>query len=93
MNIIISKENYKFFVKKMIDFLQKHKNMQKIQNKKKLIQLKNLIIFNNNYRNKFYKEIKNMKIQINLVDQLLLNCKLENRNLFFNKENQNNKMN
>lgn len=93
MNIIISKENYKFFVKKMIDFLQKHKNMQKIQNKKKLIQLKNLIIFNNNYRNKFYKEIKNMKIQINLVDQLLLNCKLENRNLFFSKENQNNKMN
>lgn len=93
MNIIISKENYKFFVKKMIDFQQKHKNMQKIQNKKKLIQLKNLIIFNNNYRNKFYKEIKNMKIQINLVDQLLLNCKLENRNLFFNKENQNNKMN
>lgn len=93
MNIIISKENYKFFVKKMIDFQQKHKNMQKIQNKKKLIQLKNLIIFNNNYRNKLYKEIKNMKIQINLVDQLLLNCKLENRNLFFNKENQNNKMN
>lgn len=93
MNIIISKENYKFFVKKMIDFQQKHKNMQKIQNKKKLIQLKNLIIFNNNYRNKFYKEIKNMKIQINLVDQLLLNCKLENKNLFFNKENQNNKMN
>lgn len=93
MNIIISKENYKFFVKKMIDFQRKHKNMQKIQNKKKLIQLKNLIIFNNNYRNKFYKEIKNMKIQINLVDQLLLNCKLENKNLFFNKENQNNKMN
>lgn len=93
MNIIISKENYKFFVKKMIDFQQKHKNMQKIQNKKKLIQLKNLIIFNNNYRNKLYKEIKNMKIQINLVDQLLLNCKLENKNLFFNKENQNNKMN
>lgn len=93
MNTIISKENYKFFVKKMIDFQQKHKNMQKIQNKKKLIQLKNLIIFNNNYRNKFYKEIKNMKIQINQVDKHLLNYKLENKNLFFNKENQNNKMN
>lgn len=93
MNIIIFKENYKFFVKKMIDFQQKHKNMQKIQNKKKLIQLKNLIILHNNYRNKFYKEIKNMKIQINQVDQLLLNYKIENKNLFFNKENQNNKMN
>lgn len=93
MNIIIFKENYKFFVKKMIDFQQKHKNMQKIQNKKKSIQLKNLIILHNNYRNKFYKEIKNMKIQINLVDQLLLNYKIENKNLFFNKENQNNKMN